>query len=128
MYFKVERKSRNEKDVSVVSLLLASPNENPAATPGLRRLNMEEAKTYLNELSMAIQSYNLELQIKEQNESVTKAESNYKNLTDEGNNLEKERLNIEEKITQNKAKQDKQKLEIEKRKQALSALVDNRKS
>jgi hypothetical protein len=128
MYFKVERKSRDQKDVSVVSLLLASPNENPAATPGVRRLNMEEAKTYLNELSMAIQNYDLELQIKNQNDAVTKAETNYKNLVDEGNDLEKKRLNIDEKITQNKAEQDKQKLEIEKQKQALTVLVDNRKA
>ena len=71
MYFKVERKSRQEKESTTVSLLVNSPE---GATDSARYLAMEQAKTYLNELLPALDAYKLELAIKEQNESLIKAE------------------------------------------------------
>src|SRR4051794_9436486 len=92
-YFKVERKSRQEKEISVISLLLTAPKE--GAPQNVRYLQMEQAKTYLNDLAPAIEAYQLELLIKEQNEKVIKAESQYKNLADDGADLEKKREDIE---------------------------------
>lgn len=127
LYFKVERKSRKEKQNSIISLLLTTPKEGQTGTNNMHYLNMEEAKTYLNDLAPAIEAYNLELQIKDQNEAVIKEEAKYKKLADEGKDLEKKRLNIEKKIEENKQEQQKQMNEVENQKQKLAVKVSERK-
>lgn len=126
LYFKIERKSRKEKESSIVSLLLTSPKEGMGAN--IRYLNMEQARDYLNGLVPAIDAYNLEQQIKEQNAMVIKAESKYKALQDDGEDLVKKRENIEKKIEENKRDQQKQMTEIENQKQKLALLSSQRKS
>lgn len=129
LYLKVERKSRSEKETSIISLLLTEPTESVATNPAkLRYLNMEQAKAYLNDLAFAVQAYNLELQIKEQNEALTRAESKYKSLADEGADLEKKRTSLEKKIQDNKQEQQTQMVEIENQKQKLASWVAQRKS
>ena len=126
LYFKVERKSRQEKETSVVSLLLTIPKEGTAAN--VHYLNMEQAKAYLNELVPAIEAYNLELLIKEQNEKVIKSESKYKDLSDEGADLEKKRIGIEKKIVDNQYEIKTQVNEVEAQRQKLATLVSQRKA
>ncbi|HYE54173.1 MAG TPA: hypothetical protein VD996_04990, partial [Chitinophagaceae bacterium] len=104
MYFKVERKSRREKEITVVSLLVGTPPEG-TTTDTLRYLNMDQAKLYLNELAPAIDAYNLELLIKDQNVSLTKAETRLKTLVTEGADLLEKRASIDKKIDDNKAEQ-----------------------
>ena len=58
LYFKTERKSRKEKEVTVVSLLLM-PTEAQASTGNLHYLNMDDARSYLNDLASAIEAYDL---------------------------------------------------------------------
>ena len=91
-------------------------------------MNMEQARDYLNGLVPAIDAYNLEQQIKEQNAMVIKAESKYKGLQDDGEDLVKKRENIEKKIEENKRDQQKQMTEIENQKQKLALLSSQRKS
>jgi hypothetical protein len=128
LYFKVERKSKKEKEITNVSLLLYPHNKDFAVTVKETHLNMEQAKDYLDQLVPAIEAYNLELQIKEQNDRVIKAESKYKNLVENGNDLNKDKINIEQKIVNNKDDQARQTVELAKQKQALALLVDQRKS
>lgn len=126
LFFKVERKSRQDKEVSVVSLLLAMPSQGMVSN--VRYLNMEEAKTYLNELAPTIESYNLELLVKDQNERVIKAENKYKDLVQNQADLEKKRADTEKKIQENQADMKTQMAEVEAQKQKLTALVSQRKS
>ena len=126
LYFKVERKSRQEKEISVVSLLLTTPEG--GSSQNLHYLQMDQAKTYLNDLAPAIEAYQLELQIKEQNEKVIRAEAKYKGLTDDGTDLEKKRVEIEKKLADNKQDVQKQAAEVEAQKQRLSQLVEQRKA
>ena len=126
MYFKVERKSRQEKGITVVSLLVNAPTE-AASTDSLRYLRMEQAKTYLNELIPAIDAYNLEGVIKDQNESLIKAESKLKSLVNDGKDLEDKRTSIDKKIADNKAEQQNQVNEIEAQKAKLAGTVAQRK-
>jgi predicted nucleotidyltransferase len=126
MYFKVERKSRQEKGITVVSLLVNAPTE-AASTDSLRYLKMEQAKTYLNELIPAIDAYNLEGVIKDQNESLIKAESKLKSLVNDGKDLEDKRTSIDKKIADNKAEQQNQVNEIEAQKAKLAGTVAQRK-
>jgi hypothetical protein len=133
LYFKMERKSRQEKQVTIVSLLLTVPKEGPA-TETVHHLNMDQAKAYLNDLVPAIEAYNLELEIKNQNEAVAKSESKYKNLGNDGEDLEKRKLSIEKNVQENKQNiqenknaQQNQLAEVEAQKQKLAELVNRRK-
>ena len=115
-----------KKNVSLVSLLLSSPKAD-MATANIRYLNMVEAKDYLNGLATAIQAYNLELEIKEQNEVIKKAEAKYKSLVNDGDELEKKRSAIEKKIAENKQDIQAQGNEVEAQKQKLAVWVGVRK-
>lgn len=128
LYFRVERKSKQDKETSIISLLLTMPKEGGATANNVHYLNMEQAKIYLNELIPAIEAYNLEVQIKDQNQAVIKAESKYKNLTDDGADLEKKRVTIEKKIQDNKREQQTQATEVENQKQKLMVWINQRKS
>lgn len=127
LYFKTERKSRKEKEVTVVSLLLM-PTEAQASTGNLHYLNMDDARSYLNDLASAIEAYDLELTIKDQNDAVAKAEIKYKNLVNDGEDLEKKRTAIDKKIADNKNDQKQQLREIENQKQKLTQWISQRKS
>jgi hypothetical protein len=127
LYFKTERKSRKEKEVTLVSLLVL-PNAQQADAGNLHYLDMNDAKDYLNGLSLAIDTYNLKLTIKSQNDAVIKAEAKYRSLTNEGEDLENKRAAIEKKIANNKTDQQQQLKEIENQKQKLAQWVSQRKS
>lgn len=128
LYFKVERKSRQDKETTIVSLLLTMPSDETTNPTNQHYLNMDEAKVYLNELTPAIEAYNLELQIKDQNGAVTAAEDRYKNLTNEGSDLEKRKEELDKKIHKNKMEQQAQLNEIELQKQKLATKVSERKA
>jgi len=127
LYFKIERKSRQDKEISFVSLLLTQPNDEEDASKNLNYLNMEQAKTYLNELAPAIEAYNLELLIKDQNESLIKAESKHKSQREEGEDLNRKKIELDSKIAENNAQQQSHLAEVEAQKQRLSVLVGQRK-
>jgi len=127
LYFKTERKSRQQKEMTIVSLLLM-PIDAEVKTENLHYLGMVEGKNYLNGLAAAIEDYDLELSIKAQNNELLKAEAKFKKLTDEANDLEKKRAVIDRKIADNKNDQQQQLKEIENQKQKLAQQVSLRKS
>lgn len=122
LYFKTERKSRKEKEVTMVSLLVM-PADAQTNASNLHYLGMNDAKNYLNDLALAIDAYNLELTIKDQNDAVIKAEAKYKSLINEGEDLDKKRTAIDKKIADNKSDQQQQLKEIENQKQKLTQWV-----
>jgi hypothetical protein len=126
LYFKTERKSRKEKEITVVSLLV-TPIETQFSSNKLHYLTMQEAKTYLDDLVAAIDSYNLELLIKDQNDAVIKAESKYKTLMEESGDLENKRSAIDKRISDNKNDQAQQLKEIDEQKQKLAQWVNQRR-
>ena len=128
LYFRVERKNNQENNNATISLLLTPPEKGYQTDENVHHLNMEQAMTLLNDLAPAIEAYNLEQQIKGQNEAVTKAESKYKSLTDDGTDLERKRVSMEKKQQDNKQDQHSQITEIENQKQKLAVLVNQRKS
>src|SRR6202035_3330491 len=74
LYFKVERRSRKEKEESTVYLMVGVANEDIANRNPGTRFGMEQAKNFLDNLVPAMQAYKLELQIKEQNDLVIQEE------------------------------------------------------
>lgn len=128
LYIKVERKSSQEKGNSIISLLLTAPKDDQVTELDMHYFNMEQAKGFLNDLVPVIEAYNLEQQIKEQNEIVIKSESKYKNLLDDSTDLDKKRSGIEKKLQENKQEQQIQVTDIANQKQKLAVLVSQRKS
>jgi len=127
LYFKTEHKSKKDKEVTVVSLLLM-PNEAQTNTGNLHHLNMDDAKEYLNGLATTVGEYNLEIMIKDQNDAVMKAEAKYKSLAHDGEDLENKRTAIEKKIADNKNDQQQQLKEIGNQKEKLTQWIGQRKS
>lgn len=127
LYFKVEKKSRKEKDASMVYLLLSKGYEN-FMTDAADGPTMNNAKTFLNNLRATVEAYSLELEITTQEEAVKKAEKKFNGLVDDGQSLEKKKRNIEKEIEENKTSQTRQKEEWDKQKQILDTLRARRKS
>ena len=126
VYFKVDRKSRKEKDMSAVTMLVSRGNENfITEADDLQTIN--NAKSFLNNLIPNVQAFDLEQQIAAQEDAVKKSEKKYKNLLDDADDLQKRKRKIEEQIVNNSSDQKNQQSEIEKQKQILEALKAKRK-
>ena len=126
LYLKVERK---DKQSSTISLMVPQPAEASSTTTNtVSTMRMEEAKVYLDGLVPVIESYDLELQIKDANESITKAESVYKTMLNDRDGLDKRKLNIEREIDNNKREILRLEAEADQQRQRLADLVRKRKS
>lgn len=127
LYFKIEPKSRREKQKSVIYMMVAKPNENVATRSSEDVNGMQQAQSFLNDFEPIIETYSLNLQIKEQEENIKRAETKYTNLTNEQKDLEKRKKSLEDKIQENINEQEKQKLEVEKQKELLQGLMSKKK-
>jgi len=128
LYFKVERKSRKEKDVSVVYFYVTKPNENLKATTASAEMhNTHSARSFLAAMLPAVEAHNLEVEISGQEGAVKKAEKKYDRLTEDGQDMEKRLKQLQEDIENNKKEQEKQKQEIEKQKNILETMRNKRK-
>ena len=124
--FKVERKSRKEKDESTLFMIMMKNDENAARTNDAT--GSGNAKRFLNDLLPEVEAANLELQIKDQEDAVAKSEKKQKNLEDDLDNMEKRLKKLQEDIEQNKKDQEKQKKDIIDQKNALDNLKSKRRA
>ena len=90
--------------------------------------SLDGAKDLLNDMVASIDAYSLELQIKEQDDAVKKAQKKYDGLVSDQKDYEKKIKNLEDKLDQNKKDQDRQQDEIKKQKDILDALTGKRKA
>ena len=126
VYFKVDRKSKKEKDLSEVTMLVSRGNEvyiSEADDPQ----TINNAKSYLDNLIPNVQAFDLEQQISAQQDAVNKAEKKYKNLLDDADDLQKKKRKLEQQIEDNYKDQKDQQAEIEKQRQIFEALKAKRK-
>ncbi len=122
---KVERKSRKEKDESVLYLVLLKDGNN-ALSAGDDDLK-DKVKSFLNNLVPEVEAFNLELQIKDQEAVVNKAEKKLKNLRDDQESMEKKIKNLQDDLRTNGKDQDNTQKDIENQRVALEALRGKRK-
>ena len=97
---KVERKSRKEKDEAVIYMIIMKDGSNAKA--GFEAYDVERAKSFLNNLLPDVEAANLELQIKAQEEVVTKAEKKLRNLQDDIKTNERDQEATQADITNQK--------------------------
>lgn len=127
LYFKVERKSRKEKDASVVYMFVTRPNENPASRDVTTAPGLTSARSFLQEMLPSVEAYNLEVEIGNQEAEVKKAEKKYDRLVDDAGDMQKKLKKLENDIEENKKDQEKQKQEIQKQKGILDTMKGKRK-
>lgn len=127
LYFKAERKSRKEKDITILTMLVSSGYEKFISDSDGVAV-MENARAFLNGHTEKATAYDLEQQIKEQEEVVEKANKKLNNLVQDSVDIVKkiDKLNKEQDETRKKTAD--QKEEVEKQALILDKLKDKRKT
>jgi len=128
LHFKIESKSRKESNISLVYLLVGRPGENVGVRTSDDRHKIAEAKDFLNTMLPAVDSYDLEVKIKDQEDFVKKNDKKLAGFLSEQQDLEKKIADLQKKLEENKINQQKQTEESDKQKTVLDAMKARRKS
>ena len=126
LYFLVDRKSRREKESSIVSMLISKNLDNfitTASDPAV----FENGKTFLNKLISNVQAYDLELQITDQQEVVKKNDKKASGLISDAEDLQKKKKKIEQQIADNIRAQADQQDALKTQRKILETLIAKRK-
>ena len=121
----VERKSRKEKDESVLYLLVMYDDVN--ALDKFDAADMENGKDFLNNLLPDVEAANLELEIKAQEEVVAKAEKKLRTLQKDKEEMKDKIKKLEKDIEDNEKDQENTQKDIENQKGVLENLKLKRK-
>lgn len=127
VYFKVERKSRKEKDESIVYFVVSKGYENYVKSTDDPVLN-QSIRTYTQNFTSWAEAEALEREIKSQEDAVKSAEKRAADLQDESENLLKRKKKLEEDIEDNRKSIEKQKQEVETQRKTLDVLKAKRKN
>ncbi|HMK03812.1 MAG TPA: hypothetical protein VK489_06455 [Ferruginibacter sp.] len=121
LYFMVDRKSKKEKELSVVTMMISKGFDDFVTEKSDADL-MRRAKTYLDSLRNAVAVYDLGQQVIEQDDVVKKNEKKASGLVADAEDLQKRKKKLEAEIEQNIKDQENQQKELEKQKQILGTL------
>lgn len=116
---KVDSKGRKGNDGAILYMIIMKGDKNAVTSTGSDIA--ENAKEFLADLLPEVEAADLELQIKDQQEVVAKAEKKLSDLKDDQASLEK-------RLQQNKTDQENTQKDIESQKQTLGTLIGKRKS
>lgn len=126
LYFKAERKSRKEKDITILTMLVSSgyekflgESDNATAIDG--------AKSFLNSHMDHATAYDLEQQIKSQEEVLAKANKKFNGLIEDSTDLVKKIEKLHKEQDEVREKTAAQKTEVEKQALILDTLKRKRK-
>ncbi|ULQ51107.1 hypothetical protein [Flavihumibacter fluvii] len=128
MYIKAEKKSRKEKESSIVYVVLVKPNEAASADAVIAAGGIAEGKYLLNDYSSHVEDYNLRLEIAAQEEVIRKLEKKQSGLLSDSTDLVIKSKALEEKILANSNEMAQQRLELEKQRLNLEAIKARRKN
>ncbi|QEC41930.1 hypothetical protein [Pseudobacter ginsenosidimutans] len=127
LHFKVERKSRKEKDITNVYLIIGKPSENIGLRSAVDYHKIEEAKSFLNTMVPKMEAHHLEVQIKEQETLVIKAEKKFQSLVEDSVSYVEKIRGLEQKLNTNRTDRASQDVEVKKQRQTLEAMRSRRK-
>ena len=113
--FKIERKSKKEKDITIVSLVMNENNVNATVD------NSSSGKDFLKDLSPAIDAVNTDNMVNEQYDAVVKSQKKLKNLQDDQMSMEKKIRNLQDDLKANAKEQEDKQIEIKKQQEVLDA-------
>ena len=113
--FKVERKSKKEKDIAVLSAIMNENGVNATAD------NTARLKSFLTDLIPSIEAVNLYFMVNEQFNVIVKSQKKLKNLQDEQSSMERKVRNLQDDLKKNAREQDDMLKEITKQQELLEA-------
>jgi DNA repair exonuclease SbcCD ATPase subunit len=113
LYFKIDRKSSKEKEVTLITLVPARKGEEIQTRSATDQAQMDEAKAFLNQLAPYIESHHVNVEISEQQQILTKAQKKMSDLMDDSTDLEKKIRKLQADLNENKNDQTKQTKEVE---------------
>ena len=125
VYVKVERKSRQEKDVSEVSIIVARGYSNFVES-GSNVL--KSSGIFVADVEPLAASMNLELDIKAQDEILKKSQKKYNELVTDSLDLDRKKKKLEDGLVENSKKQGEQRDDIIKQQAILDQLKARRKN
>ncbi|MEO6230778.1 MAG: hypothetical protein ABJB11_03810 [Ferruginibacter sp.] len=123
LYFKTDRKSRKEKDMTIVTMMMSEGPDRFVSDPTV----LTSAKNFLDSQVVMVEAYDLEVQVTEQDNSVKKADKKMSSLVSDLDDLQKKKAKIEKDIEENLKNQENQKKEIETQNLILTTLKGKRK-
>ncbi|MFC4262903.1 hypothetical protein ACFOWM_08450 [Ferruginibacter yonginensis] len=114
--FDISRKSKKEKDITIVTLIINSNGSNATT------INAASAKSFLAEMLPTIEALHTDNLVNDQFEVVTKAQKKLKNLQDDQSSMEKKIKNLQDDLSKNAKDQADQQKEIIKQQEILDVL------
>lgn len=111
--FKVERKSRKEKGIAVLSAIINENGVNATAD------NTARLKSFLADLIPSIEAVNLDFMVNEQFNAVVKSQKKLKNLQDDQSSIERKVRNLQDDLKKNAREQGDLQKEITKQQELL---------
>lgn len=124
LYMKVEKKSRKEKETSVVYFFASKPNEH--ATPVELSAEMLSADGFQSQIAVNSEVEKLERDIKEQEKTTEKSQKKYDDLVKEQSTLERKIKDLQSDLEKNKQKQAEQSQDLDNQKRVLDQLKSKR--
>ncbi|MDO9372966.1 MAG: hypothetical protein Q7T76_01045 [Ferruginibacter sp.] len=124
LYFKTERKSRKEKDVTTISLLISSGYEK--FLDGTSTV-LTNARQYLDSSLVMVADYDLEMQVTEQETVFKKSNDKMADLAEEAEELQSKRKKLDREIEENQKSQEEHKKQVEKQGNILTMLKGKRR-
>jgi uncharacterized protein YneF (UPF0154 family) len=124
LYVKVERKSRKEKENSVVYFFASKPGDN--LTPIGFAGNMLVSDGFNGQVKAQADAAKLEKDIAAQEDAVRKAQKKYDDLVKDQSSLEKKIQDLQADLEKNKQKQQEQSQEAENQRKILEQLKSRR--
>lgn len=126
LYVQVEKKSRKEKEISTITVLVSKGYDNFIGKSADAAI-VQNLINYVNGLKPKLEKSSLEIQIAEQEDLVRKEEKKFNTLVDDGESLVKKKKKLEDDIEDNKKEQEKQRTELEKQRVILETIKAQRK-
>ena len=127
IYIMADRKSKNEKDASTVTMLV-SKGFDIFVTPATDPTVLENAKAYLNNLKTYVDGYAFNLQVAAQEDVVKKNDKLVNKLTSDIEDMQKKKSKLESDIEKATKDAEAQKAALQKEQQILETLKNTRKS
>jgi hypothetical protein len=128
LYFFTDRRSKKEKDITVVSLVVGINNEDIKKRTAPDMTSLDGGRELLNEMLASFESQNTDVQIREEEELVKKAQKKYDLMLLEQADYEKKIKSLQDKLAELKESQRKQLEELTRQKGIMDALIGKRRS
>lgn len=122
LYFRVDQKSRKEKDESIIYLLVSKPGEENFYSSGTDESVYNAAKRFLNGFVEQSAVYKLDLDIKSHEESVKNEEKKLQKLQDNEKDMNKKIEQLQKDLKKNRSEQEDVQKNLESEKKKLSDL------